>query len=61
MWRTTGGSTGRGLRVGSNDWVVIADDHVRYDAGSLTEVIALLAYADIVQTQNFFKPSPWHA
>jgi hypothetical protein len=51
--------TGVGLARTEN--VVIADDDVRYDAGSLTAVARLLADADLVGPQNVFEPLPWHA
>ena len=50
-----------GLRHASNDRVVIADDDVRYDPGSLRRVVTLLAEADAVRPQNWFRPLPWHA
>ncbi len=41
--------------------VVIADDDVRYTAGQLARVAALLAVHDLVRPQNVFEPLPWHA
>jgi hypothetical protein len=50
-----------GLRHASHDRVVIADDDVRYDPGSLRRVVGLLDEADAVRPQNWFRPLPWHA
>jgi hypothetical protein len=50
-----------GLRWAAHDKVLIADDDVRYDAVSARRVLALLDRGDVVQPQNYFDPSPWHA
>ena len=50
-----------GLAIASHNKVVIADEDVRYDAGSLERVLSLLDEGDIVRPQNYFEPSPWHA
>jgi hypothetical protein len=50
-----------GLRYARHEAVVIADDDVRYDDGSLEQMGALLRNADLVRPQNFFDPVPWHA
>jgi hypothetical protein len=50
-----------GVGVASNEAVVIADDDVRYDEGSLARAVALLGLADCVRPQNYFDPAPWHA
>lgn len=50
-----------GLRHARHDRVVVADDDVRYTAGPLREVVALLDRADVVRPQNVFAPRPWHA
>jgi Glycosyl transferase family 2 len=50
-----------GLRRATHERVVIADEDVRYDASSLTRLIALLEQAHIVRPQNYFDPLPWHA
>lgn len=50
-----------GLRLASNEAVIIADDDVRYDEQSLAQVIAALATTDVVRPQNYFQPLPWHA
>ncbi|TQS27984.1 glycosyltransferase family 2 protein [Microbispora sp. KK1-11] len=50
-----------GMRRARSEHVVIADDDVRYDAGALARVHALLDHADLVRPQNHFRPLPWHA
>ncbi|GAB3615599.1 hypothetical protein GCM10027416_01560 [Okibacterium endophyticum] len=50
-----------GLRVARHERVIIADDDVRYDDGSLDAVFTALGAADIVRPQNVFTSLPWHA
>ena len=50
-----------GLRHASHEWIVIADDDVRYDDATLRRVGNALAHADVVRPQNWFHPLPWHA
>jgi hypothetical protein len=50
-----------GVRIARHEAIVIADDDVRYDRGSLAEVVAALGDADLVKPQNHFVPLPWHA
>ena len=50
-----------GLRHATHDRVVVADDDVRYDPGSLRRVVDLLDEAGAVRPQNWFGPLPWHA
>lgn len=50
-----------GLRRAAHDIVVIADDDVRYDHATLTNVVSLLDEAACVAPQNYFCPLPWHA
>jgi hypothetical protein len=50
-----------GMRYAAHERVVIADDDVRYDEGSLREVLRRLDDADLVKPQNVFRPLPWHA
>jgi hypothetical protein len=50
-----------GVRLASNDRLVIADDDVRYDADALTRVVHALDDAEVVRPQNYFDPLPWHA
>jgi hypothetical protein len=50
-----------GLRECRHERVVIADDDVRYGREELRRTLALLADADLVRPQNYFRPLPWHA
>jgi hypothetical protein len=50
-----------GLRRCTADFVVIADDDVRYEPDGLRRVVARLRDADVVVPQNYFSPAPWHA
>lgn len=54
-----------GVRTGMehtlHEQVVIGDDDVRYGEAELRRVVGLLAQADLVRPQNFFRPTPWHA
>ena len=50
-----------GIVRATHERVVIADDDVRYDAGSFAAVTALLDDADAVVPQNVFTEQPWHA
>jgi hypothetical protein len=50
-----------GVELATNDHLIIGDDDVRYDAGSLGAMRALLEKADVVRPQNYFSPLPWHA
>ncbi|MDB4877032.1 MAG: hypothetical protein JWM41_3478 [Gemmatimonadetes bacterium] len=50
-----------GLRLASNERIIIADDDVRYDDDSLRRVVAALDGADVVRPQNYFTSLPWHA
>jgi hypothetical protein len=62
-----GGANGKvvgvrtGMAIARTDYVVIADDDVRYGTAELKAVAAALVEADIVRPQNFFDPLPWHA
>ncbi len=62
-----GGANGKvagvrtGMAIARTDYVVIADDDVRYGTAELKAVTAALVHADIVRPQNFFDPLPWHA
>jgi hypothetical protein len=49
-----------GLRHIDTDVVVIADDDVRYTAGTLALVREALRDADLVMPQNYFDPPRWH-
>jgi hypothetical protein len=50
-----------GVRACRHDLVVLADDDVRYDPGTLRRTVDLLAEADLVRPQNYFDELPWHA
>jgi CDGSH-type Zn-finger protein len=50
-----------GVAATSTEDVVIADDDVRYDDGSLAAVARLLERHPVVMPQNYFNPAPWHA
>ncbi len=50
-----------GLALASCEKVIVADDDVRYDPGSLASILAALDRFDVVRPQNFFAPAPWHA
>jgi hypothetical protein len=50
-----------GVRRARHEFVVIADDDVRWDGASLEQAAALLGHADLVRPQNVFDPLPWHA
>jgi hypothetical protein len=50
-----------GLRGARHEYVVIADDDVRYDECGLRRIAGLLADHDVVRPQNYFHPLPWHA
>ena len=50
-----------GLRLATQEGVVIADDDVRYDDEGIARMGQLLAEADLVRPQNYFDPLPWHA
>jgi hypothetical protein len=50
-----------GVRLASQEKVVIADDDVRYDRDSLRRAIEALDEADLVRPQNYFEPLTWHA
>jgi hypothetical protein len=50
-----------GVREARGEWIVIADDDVRYDAAALRRTLALLDEASLVRPQNYFDELPWHA
>jgi len=50
-----------GVHAASHEFVVIADDDVRYDLAALQRLCRLLEHADLVRPQNYFEPLPWHA
>lgn len=50
-----------GVERATCDKVIVADDDVRYDEGSMMRVEQLLEEADLVRPQNYFEKLPWHA
>ena len=50
-----------GIRRARSDFVVLADDDVRYNEEGLARVRALLDHFELVRPQNYFDPLPWHA
>lgn len=50
-----------GIRRARSDYVVLADDDVRYDEEGLARVRDLLNRVELVRPQNYFDPLPWHA
>ncbi|MER7795982.1 glycosyltransferase family 2 protein [Microbacterium sp. NPDC096154] len=50
-----------GITIARHEAIVIADDDVRYEHGSLAAVVTALQRADLVKPQNHFQPLPWHA
>lgn len=52
---------GIGVAAARHEYVVIADDDVRYGARTLHELLRMLELADLVKPQNHFAPLTWHA
>lgn len=50
-----------GLEMARHEFVILADDDVRYDRDGVDAILAALHDADLVAPQNVFRPSPWHA
>lgn len=50
-----------GVRFAHHEYIIIADDDVRYDEESLRRVTNALGASDVVRPQNYFVPLPWHA
>jgi hypothetical protein len=59
MGKVAGVNTG--VRLASNERIVIADDDVRYEPEQLARIAALLDDYELVRPQNYFAPLPWHA
>jgi hypothetical protein len=55
------GNVVTGLRHARFEYVVIADDDVRYRPIQLRQLAERLAGADVVRPQNYFDELPWHA
>lgn len=50
-----------GMVLAERDWVVVADDDVRWSYGSLRRAVAAARDAHLVAPQNVLTPQPWHA
>jgi len=50
-----------GMALVATEYVIVADDDVRYGFAELAAVRDALANADVVRPQNYFDPRPWHA
>jgi CDGSH-type Zn-finger protein len=50
-----------GVRHSRKEYLVLADDDVRYTLPALRRLVALLSGADVVRPQNYFLTLPWHA
>ncbi len=50
-----------GIRLASNERIIIADDDVRYGMIALNAIANALDDADVIRPQNYFSPRPWHA
>lgn len=50
-----------GLRHAGTELLVLADDDVRYDRQAMARLLELLADAEVVRPQNYFRRLPWHA
>ncbi len=50
-----------GLALASCEKVIIADDDIRYDPGSLQAISGLLDQHEVVRPQNYIAPLPWWA
>jgi hypothetical protein len=47
------------MDVASWDKVIVADERVRYGAGTLHQIQALLDAHEVVEPQDYFDPLPW--
>lgn len=50
-----------GIRAADGEFLVLADDDVRYERAQLHRILGMLEEGDIVRPQNFLAPLPWHA
>ena len=50
-----------GVGLAGHDFVIVADDDIRWSEPQLRRVSELLAAFDFVRPQNVFSPRPWHA
>lgn len=50
-----------GVLSAHSEYLILADDDVRYGRDELCRLVAMLASADVVRPQNYFPVLPWHA
>jgi hypothetical protein len=50
-----------GVRAARHEWVIIADDDVRWERAELQRALDLLRVCHLVRPQNVLFPRPWHA
>ncbi len=50
-----------GVVATDHEFVIVADEDVRYTLADLSQMRNRLAEADVVRPQNMFSPRPWHA
>lgn len=50
-----------GVDLARHEFLVLADDDVRYSYPGLSELVSRLEEAELVRPQNRFTPMPWHA
>lgn len=48
-----------GVELASNEKIILADDDIRYTAGDVEKMLALLDDHELVRPQNFLSPLPW--
>jgi hypothetical protein len=63
-WRFANGKVNgvlTGIDAASHEYVVLADDDVVHERADVDRLCALLAEADLVVPQNYFRPLPWWA
>lgn len=50
-----------GVALASHEWVILADDDIRYTAADVRRMCALLETHELVRPQNYLHPLPWWA
>ena len=50
-----------GVELASCEKIVLADDDIRYGAGDIEKMVALLDEYEMVRPQNYLSPLPWWA
>lgn len=50
-----------GVRHAAHEYLIVADDDIRYDLPGLRRVVQELHRVHVVRPQNYFQPLPWHA